>query len=197
MSLKRLAVFVSGSGTNLGALIHSQKIGEMPGSIHLVISDQPDCYGLVRAAKVGIPTKLISLKADDPDPYPELINLLYTESIDWIILAGFMRVLPASFVHSFRGRILNLHPALLPKYGGVGMYGDHVHRAVLEAGDAISGATVHLVDEGCDTGQILAQDRVNVYHGDDVDSLRARISPMERALLVKTVNYYIEGAMNE
>ncbi len=193
MSVNRLAVFVSGSGTNLQALIDAEKSDRLSGEIAIVISDKPAAYALTRAERAGISTRVFPMdtKKEREESYEHMGRLLTELKIDVIILAGFMRILPGDTVDRFAGRIINLHPALLPKYGGVGMYGDHVHNAVLAAGESISGATVHLVDAGCDTGPILGQAMVNVYHSDDADTLRNRIGSVERPLLVKIVERYL------
>lgn len=117
----------------------------------------------------------------------EVKELLLKEEIDLIILAGFMKVIPAEFVNAFEQKIINLHPALLPRHGGIGMYGDNVHRAVLREKDKTSGATVHYVDTGCDTGEIIAQGMTNVYNDDNIESLSNRIHIIEHRLLPRVI----------
>lgn len=129
---KKLAVFISGGGTNLQAIIDSIARGEINASISLVISSDSEAYGLTRAKKHGIPVHVSRFTGETKErDYLEVKELLLKEEIDLIILAGFMKVIPAEFVNAFEQKIINLHPALLPRHGGIGMYGDNVHRAVL------------------------------------------------------------------
>ncbi|MEW5994161.1 MAG: phosphoribosylglycinamide formyltransferase, partial [Candidatus Zixiibacteriota bacterium] len=151
----RIAVFISGSGSNLQALIDAAKMGLLSGRIALVVSSSSKAYGLTRAENEGIETFIFRLKKyPSPEVAAEdLLAGLKERQIDYIALAGYLKLLPSEVVRAYHNRIVNIHPALLPKYGGKGMYGHHVHEAVLAAGDKESGASVHLVDEIYDHGQ--------------------------------------------
>ena len=202
----RIAVLVSGGGTNLQALLDSERSRRdagknCPYTVALVISSSKKAYALERAAAAGVPALVAS-------PYTELgseaaqtasrdekrlavsnrvLELCREHSIEAIVLAGFLTVLCGPIIEEFSGRIINLHPALLPKFGGEGMWGHHVHEAVLAAGEAESGCTIHLVDAGCDTGEILLQKRVPVLPDDTPESLYARIAPQEHLAMVEGV----------
>ena len=198
----KVAVLVSGGGTNLQALIDYQASrSDCPYEISLVVSNTKNAYALERAAKAGIPWKIRSpfsvlgkeraLVADRDEKRiavsDAILSLCREYKIDAIVLAGYLSVLGGRIIDEYSGRIINLHPALLPKFGGVGMWGHNVHEAVLAAGEKESGCTVHLVDSGCDTGKILVQKRVPVLDGDTVDSLYARIAPEEHKAIVEGV----------
>ena len=198
----KVAVLVSGGGTNLQALIDYQASrSDCPYEISLVVSNTKNAYALERAAKAGIPHEIRSpfsvlgkeraLVADRDEKRiavsDAILSLCREYKIDAIVLAGYLSVLGGRIIDEYSGRIINLHPALLPKFGGVGMWGHNVHEAVLAAGEKESGCTVHLVDSGCDTGKILVQKRVPVLDGDTVDSLYARIAPEEHKAIVEGV----------
>jgi phosphoribosylglycinamide formyltransferase 1 len=188
-----IAVFASGGGTNLQALIDASKRGTLGGRIAAVLSNNSSAYALLRASYEVIPTYHVSSKQY---PEPESIasrirEILKTHSIDMIVLAGYMKLLPPEIVREYRSRIINIHPALLPKYGGKGMYGLNVHKAVLESGDKISGATVHFVDEVYDRGAILIQRTVPVYSNDTPDILAARVLEIEHLILPQAVSMFI------
>ena len=178
----RIAVAVSGGGSNLQALLDSLPPGS-PAVVALVVSNKRSAGGLDRAEERGVPTAVFT----DPTSADEWLGLLKQHRIDLIVLAGYLKLVPAGVISAFRGRILNIHPALLPAFGGPGMYGKRVHRAVLDAGAAESGCTVHLVDEVYDRGEILAQARVLVLPGDTVESLAARVLAEEHKLLPRVV----------
>jgi formyltetrahydrofolate-dependent phosphoribosylglycinamide formyltransferase len=151
--------------------------------VALVLSNRPDAPALNRAREWGV--KAVSL--DDPRDATEWLRHLEAERIDLVVLAGYLKLVPAGVIAAYRNRIVNIHPALLPAFGGPGMYGHHVHEAVLRSGAAVSGATVHLVDEVYDRGEILAQARVPVLPGDTVESLAARVLKAEHLLLPAVV----------
>ncbi len=193
-------VLVSGGGTNLQALIDYEKNNKTcPYHIALVISSSKNAYALERAALGGIKTQITSpysvmgkekamtssIEEKRLAVSDAVLDLCKKNNIQAIVLAGFLTVLSGDILKEYSNRILNLHPALLPKFGGVGMWGHNVHEAVIAAGEKESGATVHLVDNGCDTGKILAQCRVPVLKDDTPDSLYARIAPHEHELMVK------------
>ncbi len=177
--MKNIAVLVSGGGTNLQALIDAERSGVITsGKITLVLSNKEGAYALTRAENAGIAARAVVEK--DPDLLCEkLLAELKAAEIDLVVLAGFLAILTPAFVEAYERRIINIHPALLPKYGGKGYYGLHVHRAVLAAGEKVSGATVHFVTAGVDQGEIIAQKEVAVLAGDTPERLQQRI--MEEA----------------
>lgn len=186
----RISVLVSGGGSNLQALLNAQDAGALgPGRIVQVVSGNKDAYALVRAKEHGIPAIVID-KENWPDPADRnraILSALRAAATDLVVLAGYMNVLSPEVVQAYRGRMVNIHPALIPRHCGMGMYGMRVHRAVLESGDAESGATVHLVDEGVDTGRILRQEAVPVMPGDSPESLAARVLAAEHRILPQAV----------
>lgn len=177
----RIAVLASGRGSNLEALFEALA-GRGDAAIVLVASDRADAYALVRARRRGVDVALI-----DPADDAALLVLLERARVDWIVLAGYLKRVPPVVVRRWRNRILNVHPALLPAHGGKGMYGERVHRAVLEAGETTSGASVHLVDEEYDRGPVVARAEVPVEPGDTPASLAARVLEVEHRLLPAVV----------
>ena len=186
----RISVLVSGGGSNLQALLDAQDAGALgPGRIVQVVSGNKNAYALVRAKEHGIPAIVID-KENWPDPADRnraILSALRAASTDLVVLAGYMNVLSPEVVQAYKGRMVNIHPALIPRHCGMGMYGIRVHRSVLEAGDAESGATVHLVDEGVDTGRILRQEAVLVMPEDSPQSLAARVLAVEHRILPQAV----------
>jgi phosphoribosylglycinamide formyltransferase-1 len=202
MKNMKIAVLVSGGGTNLQALIDYEKANpDCPYHIELVVSNTKSAYALERAKNAGIQAEVRSPysvlgkenaeKADRDTKRiaisDAILDLCLSHKIDAIVLAGYLSVLGGKIIEEYSGRIINLHPALLPKFGGVGMWGHNVHEAVLAAGEKESGCTVHLVDSGCDTGKILVQKKVPVLPDDTPDSLYARIAPEEHKAMVEGV----------
>ena len=175
----RIAVLVSGGGTNLQALIDAQKSGIIAnGEITLVISNKEGAYALERAANAGIKTETV-IKKETPDFEGRLIELLEANGTDVIVLAGFMSILSERFTSHFEKRILNVHPSLIPSFCGEGFYGLRVHRAALDYGVKVTGATVHFVNEIPDGGQIIMQKAVEIQPGDTPEILQKRV--MEQA----------------
>ena len=182
MSKARIAVLVSGGGTNLQALIDAQGRGEIPsGEIALVISNKPDAYALTRAAEAGSPAVVITkAQCGDQDTFEDtLLAQLAACEIDLVVLAGFMSILSKRFTDAYEKRILNVHPSLIPAFCGEGFYGLRVHRAALDKGVKVTGATVHYVNEIPDGGEILLQQAVCVEEGDTPETLQRRV--MEQA----------------
>lgn len=177
----RVVVAISGRGSNLAALCDALAV-DGGAEVVLVIADRP-ASGLDRARERGIATHLL-LDYRDPD---EWLRVLAAASCDLLVLAGYLRLVPRDVVAAMRGRIINVHPALLPRYGGRGMHGANVHAAVLASGDRESGATVHLVDEVYDRGEILAQGRVTVPAGATAESLASAVLAVEHRLLPAAV----------
>jgi phosphoribosylglycinamide formyltransferase-1 len=178
----RIAVAVSGGGSNLQALLDALPAGG-PAQVVLTLSNSAKAGGLARASAKGITTAVFQ----DPASGAEWLALLEAHGIDLVVLAGYLKLVPREVTARYRGRIVNIHPALLPAFGGPGMYGKRVHEAVIAAGVPESGCTVHLVDEEYDRGEILAQARVPVLPGDTAESLAARILAEEHKLLPRVV----------
>ena len=182
MPKTKIAVLVSGGGTNLQALIDAEKAGKIPhGEIALVVASKPGVFALERAAKAGIKSVVVERKKypDKPSFEADLKKTLDENGIQMIILAGFMLVLSADFVKQYPNRIINVHPALIPSFCGDGFYGLHVHEAVLNYGVKVTGATVHFVNEVTDGGKIILQKAVDVLEGDTPEVLQKRV--MEQA----------------
>ena len=178
----RIAVAISGRGSNLEALLRALEPGA-PAAVVLVLSDRADAVGLARARERGIPAEVIS-RPEDGD---EWLTLIRNAQADLVVLAGYVKLVPAPVIAAYRGRIINIHPALLPDFGGKGMYGSRVHQAVLASGVRETGATVHLVDEVYDRGAVLAQARVPVLPGDTPERLAERVLEVEHRLLPAVV----------
>ena len=179
MMKAKIAVLVSGGGTNLQALIDAQKSGIIKsGEISLVISNKSDAYALTRAKNADIKTLVIE-KKDNANFEDDIINALEENNIDLIVLAGFMCILSERFTSRFAERILNVHPSLIPSFCGEGFYGLRVHKAALEYGVKVTGATVHFVNEIPDGGKIIMQKAVNILENDTPETLQKRV--MEEA----------------
>lgn len=191
----RVAVLASGSGTNFQALLdrfHGEDGGGPDVRMALLVGSRPGIGALRRAERAGVPTAVLQ----EPDPEgARLADRLRSASAELVVLAGYLRLVPAPIVRAYRGRMVNIHPALLPAFGGEGMYGAAVHRAVLDRGVRVTGATVHFVDEAYDRGPIIAQWPVPVLQGDDPDQLAARVLRVEHRLLPEVVAALAEGAV--
>lgn len=192
MSGLRMAVLVSGGGTNLQSIIDAVEAGTLSSQIVCVISNKEIAYGLERAREHNIPAYFINPKEEDFDE--KLLRKLQEEKVDLIVLAGYLKILSPDLIRAYKHRIINIHPSLLPKFGGKGFYGIHVHEAVLAAGEKESGATVHYVDEGVDTGEIILQRKVVVETDDTPESLQAKIlEQIEHKILVEAIKK-LEGS---
>ena len=196
-NITKIAVLVSGGGTNLQALIDAEKRGELGnGKITLVLSSKPDVYALQRAADNGIAAEVLSRKSyDDIAAYSRaLADMLTAAEADLVVLAGFLTIIDEQVYERFPNRILNVHPALIPSFCGKGYYGLRVHEAALEKGVKISGATVHIVTPECDAGPIILQKAVEVKQDDTPETLQRRI--MEQAewkILPEAVRLFCDG----
>ena len=186
-----IAIFVSGSGTNCENLIRYFKDSERV-NCALVVSNKADAYGLVRAERLGVPTA-ITPKAELNDP-EVMMPLLKKYDIQFIVLAGFLPLVPNFLVDAFPRKIINIHPALLPKYGGKGMWGHHVHEAVKAAGEKETGMTVHYVTPVCDSGEIIAQFRVALSPDDTADDIAAKEHLLEMEHFPQIVEQVIDEA---
>ncbi len=174
----RIAVFVSGGGTNLQALLDAQKAGKLPdGEIVLVLSNQKDAYALTRAENSGVKTATVLKKecADQRDFEEKIVRILEENEIDLVVLAGFLAILSAFFTSRYANRILNVHPSLIPSFCGKGFYGLKVHQAALDYGVKVTGATVHFVNEIPDGGKIILQKSVNIRKNDTAETLQKRV----------------------
>lgn len=190
-SKKRVAILISGRGSNMTALIEAAKAQDYPAEIVLVVSNLPDALGLHRAREAGIATAIVDHRpfGDDRDAFERALDAkLQAYRIDLVCLAGFMRLLTPPFVRRWRGRLLNIHPALLPQFKGL-----HTHRRALAAGVERHGATVHFVVPEMDSGPIVAQDSVPVLKGDTEESLAARVLEVEHQLYPQALRLVAEG----
>ena len=192
----RIAVLVSGGGTNLQALIDAQAAGKLPsGEIALVVSDHEGAYALTRAGRAGIPSAVIS-KSSHPDPAARAEALhaaLAAHGIGMIVLAGYLGIVRPETVKLYEGRILNIHPSLIPSFCGMGYYGLRVHEAALKRGVKVTGATVHLVTSGVDEGPILLQRAVEVLPGDTPEILQRRVMEQAEWVLLPQAAEMIAG----
>ena len=184
----RVAVLASGAGSTLGAILGHE--GKGGWEVVLVVSDREGAGALEIGRRAGRRSEVVPFRGRDAaEAGEELIALLGEERVDLVVLAGFLRLVPAAVVSRFRGRILNVHPALLPAFGGKGMFGAHVHTAVLQSGVRISGTTVHWVDEEYDRGHAVAQWPVPVLEEDTPERLAARVQEVERALYPRVLDH--------
>ena len=182
----KIAVLVSGNGTNLQAII-DHYLNNPDIKISLVISNKKDAYALKRASLANIPTMVIS-KKDFPNQSDEILKQVKANNIDLIVLAGYLSILSGSIINEYKNKIVNIHPSLIPSFCGPGMYGHHVHEAVIKSGVRYSGCTVHFVNGGVDSGPIILQQAVDVFYTDTPDSIAAKILVYEHKLLVKAID---------
>lgn len=188
-----LVVFASGSGTTLQAIIDSINDHKLEAQINLVVSDNPNAYALERAKSDGIPTYVIKNK-DFTQRDLELSNLLSQYQVDLIVLAGYLKMIGPNLIENYT--IINTHPSLLPKYGGKGMHGMHVHEAVIEAKEKYSGATIHFVNQEYDKGAIISQTKVEVLPSDTAESLSKKVQAAEKIQLIQVLNRFIHNEIH-
>ncbi|UCE18854.1 MAG: phosphoribosylglycinamide formyltransferase [Gemmatimonadota bacterium] len=190
-----LGVLASGRGSNLQSIIDATERGEVDAEVRIVISNNSKAYALERARNHNIAAVHLSHKQfESGDAFDDaLIEMLKKHGVELVVLAGYMKLISPKVCEAYRHRILNIHPALLPSFGGKGMYGMHVHEAVIESGAKISGLTVHIVDEQYDHGPIVLQKTVPVRDDDDPDSLAARILPEEHKMYPEAIQLFAEG----
>ena len=181
--------FSNGGGTNLQAIIDETKSGGINGTVKLVISNKENAYGLERARLSGI--KAVYETNED-----KIIGLLKENNIDLIVLAGYLKIITPKFVDEFRNKIINIHPSLIPSFCGKGYYGEKVHQGVIDYGAKVTGATVHFVDEGADTGAIIMQEAVNVEQDDDAKSLAKRVLEVEHRILKESIRLFCENKLS-
>ena len=188
--MTNIAIFVSGSGTNCENIIrHFTDSKDV--KIALVLSNRSDAYALVRAEKYNIPT--VVLPKTDFYKEDQLLGLMQTYAIDFIVLAGFLLMIPDFLIHAYNRRMVNLHPALLPKFGGKGMYGHHVHEAVKAAGETETGMTVHWVSSICDDGEIIAQYRTLINPEDTPDDIAAKEHILEQKYFPTVIEQVLQS----
>ena len=184
-----IGVLISGGGTNLQAIIDETKSGGINGTVKLVISNKEHAYGLERARLSGIK----AIYETDED---KIIELLKENNIDLIVLAGYLKIITPKFVDKFRNKIINIHPSLIPSFCGKGYYGEKVHQGVIDYGAKVTGATVHFVDEGADTGAIIMQETVNVKQDDDAKTLSKRVLEVEHRILKESIRLFCENKLS-
>lgn len=192
MSKPRLLILLSGSGSNLQAFIDAQKAQRLDADIVAVISNKADAYGLERARQAGIEARCIEHKKfDSREAFDQaLATEIHSFKADLIILAGFMRILTAGFVRQFKGRLLNIHPSLLPKYPGL-----NTHQRAIEAGDNFAGLSIHFVTEELDGGPIIAQNKVAINKDDTADELAARVLVQEHKVYPLVAQWFVSGRL--
>jgi len=188
----RLGVLISGRGSNLQAIIDASAREEVPAEVVVVISNNPEAYGLERARRHNIPAVVIDhRKFKDKNTYElEMVKVLREYQVDLVCLAGYMRIVGPVLLEHYRGRMMNIHPALLPSFPGL-----HAQKQALDYGVKISGATVHFVDEGCDTGPIIIQAAVPVLEDDTEETLSARILEQEHKIYPQAIKLFAEGRL--
>ena len=178
-----IGVLISGGGTNLQAIIDETKSGGINGTVKLVISNKENAYGLERA-------RLSKIKAVYETDEDKIIEILKENNIYLIVLAEYLKIITPKFVDEFRNKIINIHPSLIPSFCGKGYYGEKVHQGVIDYGAKVTGATVHFVDEGADTGAIIMQEAVNVEQDDDAKSLAKRVLEVEHRILKESIRLF-------
>ena len=193
----RIAVLCSGGGSNLQAIIDQVEAGNIDGEIVLVLANASKAYALERAKKHGIPCEFVSKKqAGSSEAFNDiLLEKLQQAKTDLVVLAGYLPIVGAQIVKAYPHKIINIHPALIPSFCGVGMYGHYVHEAVLAYGAKISGATTHFVDEEVDHGGVIMQKSVPVLEGDTPEMLAARVLTVEHEILPETVRLFCAGKL--
>lgn len=182
--MKRIAIFVSGNGTNCENIIHHFQSSETA-RVVLVVSNRPDAFALTRAERLSVPTAIVQ-KADFQDE-TKVMPLLNAYKVDFIVLAGFLLMIPSYLIQAYQRRMVNIHPSLLPKFGGKGMYGHHVHEAVKAARETETGITIHWVSEACDGGEVIAQFHTPLTPADTPDDIAAKVHTLEMAHFPKII----------
>lgn len=184
-----IGVLISGGGTNLQAIIDASESGKINGAVKVVISNKINAYGLERAKNHNIR----SIYETDEE---KIIEILKENKIDIVVLAGYLKIISPKFVNEFRNKMINIHPSLIPSFCGAGFYGQRVHQAVIDYGVKVTGATVHFVDEGADTGPIIMQDVVEVDKNDDAKSLAKKVLEVEHRILTKSISLLCENKLS-
>ncbi len=185
----KIGVLISGGGTNLQAIIDNCENKNINAQVEVVISNKSDAYGLQRAKKHNI-------KAICETEEEKIINILQENNIDLVVLAGYMKIISPKLVDSYRNKIINIHPSLIPAFCGKGYYGEKVHQGVIDYGAKVTGATVHFVDEGADTGPIIMQKTVEVKQDDTAEKLASRVLKVEHEILSKSISMFCENKLS-
>ncbi|HEH9429881.1 TPA: phosphoribosylglycinamide formyltransferase [Aeromonas sobria] len=190
--MMRIIVLISGNGSNLQAILDHCTSGKIAGEVVGVISNKADAYGLVRAKDAGVATAILTQQqfASREEYDTALLALMADYQPDLVVLAGFMRILSAQLAHHFAGRMLNIHPSLLPKYQGL-----HTHQRAIDAGDSEHGTSVHFVTEELDGGPVILQARVPIFEGDEADEVAARVQAQEHSIYPLVVRWFCEGRL--
>ena len=183
-----IGVLISGGGTNLQAVIDGTESGEIKGQVKVVISSKQGAYGLERA-------KDHNIKAIGETDEDKIIEILKENKIDLVVLAGYLKIISPKLVNEFRNKMINIHPSLIPSFCGAGFYGEKVHQGVIDYGAKVTGATVHFVDEGADTGPIIMQDVVKVNQDDDAKTLAKRVLEVEHRILKESISLFCENKL--
>ena len=184
----KIGVLISGGGTNLQAVIDGCKNKSINGEVRVVISNKENAYGLERARNYNI--KAICEKDEN-----KIIEVLKANEIELVILAGYLKIVSPKLVNEYRNKIINIHPSLIPAFCGKGYYGEKVHQGVIDYGAKVTGATVHFVDEGADTGPIIMQKTVEVKQDDDIKKLAKRVLEVEHEILTKSISMFCENKL--
>ena len=184
----KIGVLISGGGTNLQAVIDGCENKSINGEVRVVISNKENAYGLERARNHNI--KAICEKDED-----KIIEVLKENEIELVILAGYLKIVSPKLVNEYRNKIINIHPSLIPAFCGKGYYGEKVHQGVIDYGAKVTGATVHFVDEGADTGPIIMQKTVEVKQDDDIKKLAKRVLEVEHEILTKSISMFCENKL--
>ncbi|HXQ16302.1 MAG TPA: phosphoribosylglycinamide formyltransferase [Caulobacteraceae bacterium] len=191
----KLGFLASNNGSGMRAILAAIAAGELDAEARLAISNRRDAPALTCAAEQGVATRFVPTKLDPERADAEIAAALQAAGVELVVLSGYLRRLGPTTLSAYAGRVLNVHPALLPKFGGPGMYGRRVHEAVAAAGDAVSGATVHVVDEEYDHGPAVAQIEVPLTPGDDAAAIEAKVTAAEPGLLVEVLRRISEGTL--
>ena len=194
--MMRLALFASGGGSNAVAILDAIDAGTVRAEAVVLVSDRPDAAALTRAADRGLPTAVVPPGDDEAAFAQELLDVLAAHEADAVALAGYLRKIPDPVVWAYRNRILNVHPSLLPAFGGPGWYGPRVHQGVIDYGCRFSGATVHLIDNQYDTGPVVLQETVEVRPGDTAETLGERVLAVEHRLFPKALALLAAGRIH-
>lgn len=197
MRILNVGVLVSGNGTNLQSIIDKSETGELPARVVVVISNKSDAYALQRAKNHSIPSYVVRPRdfVDQVSYEQKMIDILNTHRVELVVLAGFMKILSSHFVQAFRGRIINIHPSLIPSFCGKDFYGMKVHQAVIDYGVKVTGATVHFVDENVDAGPIIIQRTVEVKDNDTAETIALKVHQIEHEILSEAITLFAQGRL--
>ncbi|MGB9820007.1 MAG: phosphoribosylglycinamide formyltransferase [Pseudothermotoga sp.] len=197
MRILNVGVLVSGNGTNLQSIIDKSETGELPARVVVVISNKSDAYALQRAKNHSIPSYVVRPRdfVDQVSYEQKMIDILNTHRVELVVLAGFMKILSSHFVQAFSGRIINIHPSLIPSFCGKDFYGMKVHQAVIDYGVKVTGATVHFVDENVDAGPIIIQRTVEVKDNDTAETIALKVHQIEHEILSEAITLFAQGRL--